>query len=71
MGASRQTPVAWTKDDFKWSLNASKKLSAFSILMQIASDHLKPIDHTITPVQIEALSNSKSWYYALRIQVSL
>jgi hypothetical protein len=68
----------WTKDDVKWSINASKKLPPFEVLLHVASDHLRPIDRFVSPIFMEAMAENwqswsdwGSWYYALRIQMEL
>ncbi len=77
-GVSLQNPKPWTRDDIKWSINASKRLRPFELMLQVASDHLRPIDRFGSPVFVEALpENWKSWsdwgawYYSFRLQMEL
>lgn len=56
------------RDDWKWSLNASKVFAGHAILMgQVANDHLRLGGNHDTDTGIEALRTPSDWYWTTKI----
>jgi hypothetical protein len=61
--------IAETKrDDWKWSVNASKVLFGnLQLSTQVASDHLRPGGSNHNPNGFEAMSTPKDWYWTAKL----
>jgi len=59
--------IDYKKDDWKWSVYASKKLSVFTLVGQVANDHIRMVRHDDRESdREEALRTSKDWEWMLK-----
>ena len=60
---------AYNRDDFKWSVHASKGFNKFiSLYVQIANDHMRLKDGFARPEYIPVTNLPSHWYWLTRIQ---
>lgn len=60
---------AYTKDDYKWSLHASRALSRFfTVYVQVANDHMRLKDGYARPNFVPITNEGKHWYWLTRLQ---
>lgn len=60
---------SFAKDDFKWSLHASRVLSKFfTIYVQVANDHMRLKDGYARPNFVPITSEGNHWYWMTRLQ---
>ncbi len=65
-----QTPV--TRDDWKWSVRAQKKISAlFSLHLQVANDHLRTLRYDKKKSDIALTRSPSDWYYLLKFEFGI
>jgi hypothetical protein len=61
--------LTFTKDDYKWTLHASRKLNNFlTLFVQVANDHMRLQDGYARPEYIPITNEMKHWYWLTRIQ---
>jgi hypothetical protein len=59
----------FSKDDTKWSIHATRKLSGFATLfIQVANDHMRLQDGYATPQFVPVTNKQSDWYWLMRIQ---
>jgi hypothetical protein len=59
----------YNKDDYKWSLHASRGLSKFlTIYLQVANDHMRLKDGNARPEFVPLTHEPGHWYWLTRIQ---
>jgi hypothetical protein len=57
------------KDDYKWSVHASRGISKFlSLHVQVANDHMRLKDGYARPQYIPVTNEPSHWYWLTRIQ---
>lgn len=57
------------KDDFKWSVHASRSLSEYlSLYVQVANDHMRLKDKNTSPQFVPVTNEKDHWYWLARIQ---
>jgi hypothetical protein len=57
------------KDDFKWTVHASRKLSSFlSLYVQVANDHMRLKNGFAQPQYVPVTNQPNDWYWLTRIQ---
>ena len=68
-GTDYRSMKIYKDDKFKWSLYASKTIAGYyTIMAQIASDHLRPLAVNDQNVDFEeALHTTRQWYYMLKL----
>lgn len=63
---------SYTKDDYKWSVSTAKSVGRyFSLNLQVANDHTRPIRFDFSPYKYDTMLDSKAWYYLVRLQVTM
>jgi hypothetical protein len=59
----------FARDDYKWSLHATKNLNKFmTLFLQVANDHMRLKDGFARPEYIPITNTPKHWYWLARIQ---
>lgn len=59
----------YDKDDFKWTVHASRGLNKFlTLYVQVANDHMRLQDGYARPEYIPITNEMKHWYWLTRIQ---
>ncbi len=72
LDAENKAFKVWNSDDFKWSINASRKMGPMSFFIQFANDHLRLKDGGTTEPSIIPVTNKPShWYWLTRIEWSM
>ena len=68
-GTDYRSMKIYKNDKFKWSIYASKTIAGYYTIMgQIASDHLRPLAVNDQNVDFEeALHSTSQWYYMLKL----
>ena len=62
----------YTKDDWKWSVYMSRKITeGITIHAQAASDHFRPFNVEAKPINKPYTETPKDWYYVLRLDFGL
>lgn len=65
-------PGKFTKDDWKWSVYAARKITdGVRIHAQVASDHLRHFDTEVKPANTPSTVRLSDWYYVLRLEFGL
>jgi hypothetical protein len=69
--AARPDASRFAKDDWKWSVYATKSIGGLALTGQIANDHMLTRNALMRDVDYEqALTTSKDWYYMLKVGYS-
>jgi hypothetical protein len=65
-------PADFEKDDWKWSLYASRAVAeGVTIYAQVASDHLRHFDDEVKTQDRPGTIRTKDWYYLFRVEFGL
>jgi hypothetical protein len=65
-------PDAYSKDDWKWSVYASRQIAqGLGITLQVASDHLRHVEKEVKPSKEPATLQPDDWYYVFRLDFNL
>ena len=68
----RYDTAQYRRDDWKWSVHASKTLNRiFKLRLQVANDHLRLPLFTQNPTETDLTQNPGNWYYLARLECGL
>ena len=68
--ARTQGVIDYEQDDFKWSVYAQKKLAGcFSLIGQVANDHIRMLRHDDRETdREEVLRKKEDWHYMVKVK---
>jgi hypothetical protein len=65
-------PDAYNKDDWKWSVYASRLITqGVTLTAQVASDHLRPPSNVANPPSSPYTLTPSDWYYVMRLSFGI